>query len=59
MKAAVGDWIRYTYDGGKLAIGLVCYVKERDGYPWGTEYLTCEKTVHEDAIVEVRKGATP
>lgn len=52
-KYHVGQWVRY-YWGGELRIDEVRYVRERDHYPWGVEYLTDHATIIEDDIVEAR-----
>ena len=52
MKVEIGDWVRF-YNGGKLVIGVVEYVRKKVIH---VEYCTDAGTVHEDSVLEVRKN---
>ena len=49
----VGDWIRF-YQGGKLVIGIVGYIREAKYHPWGIELCTDIGTVNIEDVLEVR-----
>lgn len=49
----VGDWVRF-YQGGKLVIGVVGYIREQKYYPYGEQLQTEIGTVDVPDVVEAR-----
>lgn len=49
----VGDWVRF-YQGGKLVVGVVGYIRDANHYPWGSELCTDVGTVNISDVLEVK-----
>ena len=52
-KPQVGDWVRF-YQGGKLVIGIVSYMREAKYLPYGIELCTDIGTVNLSDVLEVK-----
>lgn len=55
MVAKAGDWVRF-YNGGRMVLAIVQYVRKQERYPNKDEAYTEICPVEFDRIIEVRSA---